>query len=135
MLERRLGPVVGLGTWTTFESDEQLADDVVSAAAEAGVRLFDTSPMYRGAEQALAAALDGIRDDVTVATKIWADTADEGREQFQRQLEWFEGRIDVEQVHNLSAWREQLGWLETERESGRVGLEFYTQVKTVYQGI
>jgi diketogulonate reductase-like aldo/keto reductase len=121
MLERRLGPVVGLGTWNTFETDEELADEVVAAAADAGVRVFDTSPMYRGAEQALAAALDGIRDDVTVATKIWADSAAEGREQFARQLEWFEGRIDVEQVHNLAAWREQLGWLQAEREAGRVG--------------
>ena len=121
VIERRLGPVVGLGTWNTFETDAELADEVVSAAADAGVRLFDTSPMYRGAEQALAAALDGIRDDVTVATKIWADSAAEGREQFQRQLEWYEGRIDVEQVHNLAAWREQLEWLEAEREAGRVG--------------
>jgi diketogulonate reductase-like aldo/keto reductase len=121
VIERRLGPVVGLGTWNTFEGDDALADDVVSAAADAGVRLFDTSPMYRGAERALASALDGIRDDVVVATKIWADSVAEGREQFQRQLEWFEGRIDVEQVHNLAAWREQLEWLAAEREAGRVG--------------
>src|SRR3954451_7497039 len=121
MLARRLGPVVGLGTWNTFDTDVELADEVVEAAAHAGVRLFDTSPMYRGAEQSLAHALDGIREDVVVATKIWAKSADEGREQFQRQLEWYEGSIDIEQVHNLSAWREQLDWLEAERESGRVG--------------
>ncbi len=96
MEERRLGPVVGLGTWNTFETDEELADEVVGAAADAGVRLFDTSPMYRGAEHALAAALDGIRDGVTVATKIWAASAAEGREQFQRQMEWFEGSVDIE---------------------------------------
>jgi diketogulonate reductase-like aldo/keto reductase len=121
MEQRRLGPVVGLGTWNTFDTDVELAEQVVEAAADAGVRLFDTSPMYRGAEQSLAHALDGIREDVTVATKIWADSVDEGREQFQRQLEWYEGSIDVEQVHNLLAWREQLDWLEAERESGRVG--------------
>src|SRR3954447_4263400 len=121
MDERRLGPVVGLGTWNTFETDESLAEEVVEAAAGAGVRLFDTSPMYRGAEQTLAAALDGIRDDVTVATKVWAQSVDEGREQFQRQLEWYEGRIDVQQVHNLVRWREHLDWLEAEHEGGRVG--------------
>jgi diketogulonate reductase-like aldo/keto reductase len=121
MEERRLGPVVGLGTWNTFDADEQLADDVVTAAAEAGVRLFDTSPMYRGAERSLAAALDGIRDHVTVATKIWADTVEEGREQYRRQLDWYGGRIDVQQVHNLVAWREHLDWLERERAEGRVG--------------
>jgi diketogulonate reductase-like aldo/keto reductase len=121
MEQRRLGPVVGLGTWNTFETDVERAEQVVEAAAGAGVRLFDTSPMYRGAEQTLADALDGIREDVTVATKIWAQSVDEGREQFQRQLEWYEGSIEIEQVHNLVAWREHLDWLAAEREAGRVG--------------
>jgi diketogulonate reductase-like aldo/keto reductase len=121
MEERRLGPVVGLGTWNTFDTDAELAEQVVQAAVDAGVRLFDTSPMYGGAEHALAAALDGIRDEVTVATKIWTSSLDEGREQFRRQLEWYEGRVDIEQVHNLVAWREHLDWLEAEREAGRVG--------------
>ena len=48
--ERRLGPVVGLGTWNTFGADARNAREVVGAALEAGVRLFDSSPMYRGAE-------------------------------------------------------------------------------------
>ena len=58
MEERRLGPVVGLGTWNTFDTDAALAGEVVGAALVAGVRLFDSSPMYRGAEAALGAALD-----------------------------------------------------------------------------
>jgi diketogulonate reductase-like aldo/keto reductase len=119
--ERRLGPVVGLGTWNTFDDDAALARDVVGAAVEAGVRLVDSSPMYRGAEGALARALDGRREDVTVATKIWARSVEEGREQFRRQLEWY-GRVEVEQVHNLAAWREQLDWLERERAEGRIDL-------------
>jgi aryl-alcohol dehydrogenase-like predicted oxidoreductase len=88
MEERRLGPVVGLGTWKTFGSDERLARAVVEAAFEAGTRLFDSSPMYSGAERSLGAALDGRRDDAIVATKIWARSVDEGRDQFRRQLEW-----------------------------------------------
>jgi diketogulonate reductase-like aldo/keto reductase len=120
MDERRLGPVVGLGTWNTFDADAALAREVVGAALDAGVRVFDSSPMYRGAEASLAAALDGRRDGTAVATKIWAGSVEEGREQFRRQLEWY-GRIEVEQVHNLVAWREHLAWLEPEREEGRVG--------------
>jgi len=120
MEERRLGPVVGLGTWNTFDGDAALAREVVGAALDAGVRVFDSSPMYRGAEASLAAALDGRRDRAAVATKIWAGSLDEGREQFRRQLEWY-GRIEIEQVHNLVAWREHLGWLEHERDEGRVG--------------
>jgi aryl-alcohol dehydrogenase-like predicted oxidoreductase len=119
MEERRLGPVVGLGTWNTFDTDAALAGEVVGAALDAGVRLFDSSPMYRGAESALGAALDGRRDGTSVATKIWAGSVEEGREQFGRQLEWY-GRVEIEQVHNLLAWREQIEWLERERDEGRV---------------
>jgi aryl-alcohol dehydrogenase-like predicted oxidoreductase len=119
MNERRLGPVVGLGTWNTFATDAAQATGVVGAALEAEVRLFDTSPMYRGAEGALAAALAGRRDGVTVATKIWADSVAEGREQYRRQVEWY-GRVEIEQIHNLLAWRDQLEWLEVERAAGRI---------------
>jgi diketogulonate reductase-like aldo/keto reductase len=120
MEERRLGPVVGLGTWNTFGGDAELARDVVGAAFAAGTRLVDSSPMYGNAERSLAAALDGRRDGATVATKIWAPTVEQAREQFGRQLEWF-GRVDIEQVHNLVAWREHVAWLEEARDAGRVG--------------
>jgi diketogulonate reductase-like aldo/keto reductase len=119
MEERRLGPVVGLGTWNTFGSDSALAGEVVGAALAAGIRVFDSSPMYRGAEASLAAALAERRDDATVATKIWADSATEGREQYRRQREWF-GRVEIEQIHNLVAWRAQLEWLAEERKEGRI---------------
>ncbi|HEY8703543.1 MAG TPA: aldo/keto reductase [Gaiellaceae bacterium] len=119
MEERRLGPVVGLGTWNTFGADADQAHEVVGAALDTGVRLFDSSPMYRGAEGALAAGLTGRRDGVTIATKIWAESADEGREQYRRQVEWF-GRVEIEQVHNLVAWEEHLDWLEVERAEGRI---------------
>jgi len=121
MEERRLGPVVGLGTWRTFDDDVGLARAVVGAALDAGTRVFDTSPMYGGAEAALGAALGTRRDDAIVATKIWAPSVDEGQEQFRRQLAWYGGRVDVEQVHNLVAWRDHLAWLEPERDSGRIG--------------
>jgi diketogulonate reductase-like aldo/keto reductase len=120
MEERALGPVVGLGTWNTFGSDRELAGVVVGAALEAGCRLFDSSPMYGGAEASLGAALEGRRESVTVATKIWAQTVDEGRAQFQDQLSWF-GRVEIEQVHNLVAWEAHLRWLEEERDAGRIG--------------
>jgi diketogulonate reductase-like aldo/keto reductase len=121
MEERRLGPVVGLGTWRTFDDDVGLARAVVGAALDAGTRVFDTSPMYGGAEAALGAALGMRRDEAIVATKIWARSVDEGQDQFRRQLAWYGGRVDVEQVHNLVSWREHAAWLEPERDAGRVG--------------
>jgi diketogulonate reductase-like aldo/keto reductase len=119
MEERRLGPVVGLGTWNTFASDAELAKQVVAGALESGARVFDSSPMYRGAERSLAEALEGRRDGVTVATKIWSQSVEEGREQYRRQCEWF-GKVEIEQIHNLANWRGQLAWLEEERVAGTV---------------
>jgi diketogulonate reductase-like aldo/keto reductase len=119
MEERKLGPVVGLGTFATFEDDEALARDVVEAAFGAGVRVFDSSPMYGGAERSLGVALDGRRTEATLATKIWAQSVGEGRVQYEAQRRFF-GRVDIEQVHNLVSWRDHLPWLEEEREAGRI---------------
>src|SRR6476469_1921494 len=104
MEKRRLGPVIGLGTWQTFDGDVSLARDVVSAALDGGVRLVDSSPRYGGAERALGAALDRRRSEMSVATKIWAGSVAEGREQFAAQIDWFGGHVEIEQVHNLVAW-------------------------------
>jgi diketogulonate reductase-like aldo/keto reductase len=121
MEERRLGPVVGLGTWSTFDGDTAVARDVVAAAFDAGTRVFDTSPMYGGAEAALGAALAGIRSEAIVATKIWATSVEEGHHQFERQLEWYGGHVEVEQIHNLVAWREHAEWLRAGQEEGSIG--------------
>jgi diketogulonate reductase-like aldo/keto reductase len=115
---RGFGPVVGLGTWRTFEDDVELARRVVGAALEEGCRLFDTSPMY-GSEEALGIALEARRADAAVATKIWAGSVDEGRMQLEDQLRWL-GRVEIEQVHNLVSWEEHLPWLEAERDAGRI---------------
>ena len=127
MEERRLGPVVGLGTWNTFRDDAALAGSVVEAALAAGVHCFDTSPMY-GSERALGTALPDRREDATVLTKIWTPSPDEAQRQFTDQLSWF-GRVELEQVHNLVAWEQHLPWLEEQRDAGqidRLGITHYS---------
>jgi diketogulonate reductase-like aldo/keto reductase len=124
---RRLGPVVGLGTSNTFRGDERRAREVVDAALADGSTHFDSSPMYGAAEASLGAALAGRRSAATVATKIWAASLDEGKAQYAAQRRFF-GRVEVEQVHNLVAWRDHLSWLEREREKGaldRLGVTHY----------
>lgn len=120
-------PVVGLGTWNVFDlprRTEDAAVAVVRTAFDGGTRLVDTSPMYGRAEEVLGRAMDaiGVRDRAFVATKIWTSSVADGRAQLDAQLGAFGGRVDIEQVHNLVAWREHLGWLEDERRAGRVGL-------------
>jgi diketogulonate reductase-like aldo/keto reductase len=119
MEQRRLGPVIGLGTYKTFLDDERLAAEVVGAALDVGTTVFDSSPMYGAAESSLGSALPARRADAVVATKIWANSVEEGRAQYAAQLRLF-GRVEIEQIHNLAAWRGQLPWLEAERDAGRI---------------
>ncbi|HLY21186.1 MAG TPA: aldo/keto reductase [bacterium] len=131
MEERTLGtagvrvPVIGMGTWRTFDvrgaGPERNAHQVVEAAARAGTRVFDSSPMYGEAERVLGAALAPHRPDVLVFTKVWTDSPAEGRRQIERALGWFGGRVDLYQIHNLVAWREHLPVLERLRDEGKVG--------------
>jgi aryl-alcohol dehydrogenase-like predicted oxidoreductase len=129
MERRRFGrtgwevPVVGLGTWQTFDvgpDGEHAARDVVDAVWEGGTRLFDSSPMYGRAESVLGRALGDRRAEALVATKIWTSSAAAARSQFEAQLAFFGGRVDLEQVHNLVSWRRHLDWLDQERAAGRI---------------
>jgi aryl-alcohol dehydrogenase-like predicted oxidoreductase len=111
-------PAIGMGTWRTFDTDDDRRP-LVEAAIESGVDLFDSSPMYGHAETALGRALEGIRERVTVATKVWTPSAPEGRGQAERALRLF-GHVDVYQVHNLVNVQAQLSLLEGLKKDGKV---------------
>ena len=117
-------PVIGMGTWRTFDvrgaAAEARVKEILSAALDLGVHLFDSSPMYGEAERVLGAALADARERALVATKIWTRSVEEGRAQAQRALSWFGGRVDLYQVHNLVSWREQLAMLEALQREGSV---------------
>ena len=117
-------PVVGLGTWQRLESAARAgaADAVVMTALDEGLRLFDSSPMYGQAEQLLAQALGPRRHEALVATKVWTPSPAEAQRQLQRAAGWFDGRVDLMQIHNLVAWPEHLAMLEGARDAGTVGL-------------
>lgn len=129
MEERRLGrsdlsvPVVGMGTWRTFDvgpSAEPGIRAVVDAALDAGMRLFDSSPMYGRAEAVLGRAVAGRRDAALVATKLWTDDDAAAERQTHAALAAFGGHVDLYQVHNLVAWPRRLDQLERRREAGEV---------------
>ena len=117
-------PVIGMGTWRTFDvyGKEDQADrrDLVGEALDHSVRFLDSSPMYGEAERVLGTTLTGRRDRAIVATKVWSHDVSEGHGQIDRALQYFEGRIDVYQVHNLVRWRDYLPIFEQMKASGTI---------------
>jgi len=127
METRRLGAtgldvsVIGMGTWRTY--DVKRADEVrpvTDAVLVGGAAFFDSSPMYGAAERVLAETLGPRRARVVIATKVWASSAREGREQILRALQWYGGTVDVYQIHNLEAWTIHLPYLEELQAAGRI---------------
>lgn len=117
-------PVVGLGTWERLEAAAASGQhrELIQAAIAAGIRLIDTSPMYGDAERLLAEGLGAHRDQVLVADKIWTPSPEQGAAQLARAVDWYGGRVDLMQIHNLVAWSAHLPMLEAARDQGLVGL-------------
>lgn len=131
MQYRRLGrsgvevSAVGLGTWQVLDvrgrEQEEARHEVVRAALDAGITLFDSSPMYGEAERVLGDAIEKHgRDRATVATKVWTSDDREAERQIQNALNFFDGRVELYQVHNLVAVEKRLDMLEELKSEGRV---------------
>jgi aryl-alcohol dehydrogenase-like predicted oxidoreductase len=117
-------PVVGMGTWRTFDARGREAEArcraVLNAAYETGATLFDTSPMYGEAERVLAESIGARRDEAIVADKLWTSDDREAARQAARALRWYGGRVDVYQVHNLVRLDARLALLRRMRDEGTV---------------
>jgi diketogulonate reductase-like aldo/keto reductase len=131
-------PVVGVGTWRTFDvggkpEDRAPLAEVLQLLFEAGGSVIDTSPMYGSAEAVvgdlLAAA--GTRGKAFIATKVWTTGRDSGIAQMRNSLRLLKtDRIDLMQIHNLVDWRAHLPTLKAWKAEGRLrylGITHYTQ--------
>jgi len=130
-------PVVGLGTWQTFDvggdsAARQPLRQVLQLLLDAGGRMIDSSPMYGRAEAVtgdLLAAL-GARPKTFLATKVWTTGRERGIEQMRRSAELLRTDvIDLMQIHNLVDWRTQLATLRQMKAAGRIryiGVTHYT---------
>jgi aryl-alcohol dehydrogenase-like predicted oxidoreductase len=111
--------VIGMGTWRTYDADRAEVQPITDAALTQSVTFFDSSPMYGAAERMLALTLGARRERVFIATKVWATTEKEGRDQIRRALEWYKV-VDLYQIHNLEAWETHLPYLEELKAQGKV---------------
>jgi aryl-alcohol dehydrogenase-like predicted oxidoreductase len=123
-------PVIGLGTWQTFDFDIEGDADTRRAAAEtlrvfldAGLRVIDTSPMYGKSEAVVGELLEHAdpRHKAFIATKVWTRGADAGRRQIDESFRLLRrDRIDLIQVHNLVDVDTQLATLQQLKREGRI---------------
>ena len=123
-------PVVGLGTWQVFDvaaGSKEFAEAraTLSAFAEGGGRVVDSSPMYGRSENVLGdLMLDGkLRDQLFVATKVWTHGQREGVAQMRDSMAKLKvSRLDLMQVHNLTDTVAHLETLGAWKKEGRVRL-------------
>ncbi|MCX4191487.1 aldo/keto reductase [Methylophaga sp. OBS1] len=121
-------PVIGLGTWQTFNvgSDPKLLDvrtEVVKAFFELNGGLIDSSPMYGSAPDVMGYALEqlGVPDSLFSAEKVWSPAGGSAREQVANLLDrWNLEQFDLVQVHNLTDWREHLAALREMKQAGLI---------------
>jgi diketogulonate reductase-like aldo/keto reductase len=121
-------PVVGLGTWITFDVGAEdsparrVRGDVLRAFLAAGGSLVDSSPMYGSSEAVIGAELKrGAPRPPFSATKVWTVGALPGRRQMAKSLGfWGLERFDLMQVHNLLDWQAHWPVLREMKNAGRV---------------
>ncbi|HVO87286.1 MAG TPA: aldo/keto reductase [Casimicrobiaceae bacterium] len=121
-------PVIGLGTWQTFDVDLDGSEDarlaeVLSTLARQPNAVVDSSPMYGNAESVVGALVNTLklRRQLFVATKVWTSGKAAGQRQIEASMRKLEtATLDLLQVHNLVDVDTQLTTLRELREAGRV---------------
>jgi diketogulonate reductase-like aldo/keto reductase len=131
-------PVVGVGTWRTFDVGAKPEDraplaEVLRLLFAAGGSVIDTSPMYGSAEAVVGDLLSAAaaRSKAFIATKVWTTGRDTGVAQMRKSMGLLKtDRIDLMQIHNLVDWRAHLPTLRAWKAEGRIrylGITHYTQ--------
>jgi diketogulonate reductase-like aldo/keto reductase len=121
-------PVVGLGSWITFNvgDDVELRDEcaaVLSAFFAAGGRMIDSSPMYGSSQAVIGYGLNKLQGTAALfsADKVWISSGDRGPGQIEESRRfWGVRRFDLLQVHNLLAWEDHLPTLLAMKAEGRL---------------
>lgn len=130
-------PVIGLGTWQTFDVGASAAEraplvDVLRGFVEMGGTLIDSSPMYGRSEDVVGEETSklGLRSRLFVATKVWTRGRTAGIEQMEASMRKLRADpIDLMQVHNLLDVETHLATLADWKRAGRVrhvGITHYT---------
>jgi aryl-alcohol dehydrogenase-like predicted oxidoreductase len=120
-------PVIGLGTWITFNvapapATEAALVPVMRTFFERGGAMVDSSPMYGYSEDVIGDLLKITgRERLFSATKIWTVGKPLGRFQLERSRKlWGVPRFDLVHIHNMLDWRSHVETLKEMKAAGAV---------------
>jgi aryl-alcohol dehydrogenase-like predicted oxidoreductase len=120
-------PVVGLGTWQTFDvgsgkDERKPVAEVLEKFLAAGMKLIDSSPMYGRAEEVTGDELAAIKGAAPfLATKVWTSGKQAGIEQMERSMKRMRTKkLDLMQVHNLLDVKTHLPVLRDWKAAGKI---------------
>jgi aryl-alcohol dehydrogenase-like predicted oxidoreductase len=121
-------PVIGLGTWQTFDVGGDAAAraplrEVLAAFFAAGGRVIDSSPMYGNAEAVTGDLVAEITPavDAFLATKVWTTGKRQGEAEMARSMQRMRtAQMDLMQVHNLLDWKTHLPVLREYKRAGTI---------------
>jgi aryl-alcohol dehydrogenase-like predicted oxidoreductase len=128
-------PVVGLGTWQTFDVGSSAAEreplaEVLRSFFAAGGRVIDSSPMYGRAESVAGDLVAAGKHPAFFATKVWTGGLEPGKAQIRESMRRLRSeRLDLLQVHNLLDHATHLPVMRGLREAGElryVGVTHYS---------
>lgn len=130
-------PVVGLGTWQTFdvggsEAERKPLREVLTLMKEYGGKVIDSSPMYGRSEAVIGELTNepGFKDYFFYATKVWTSGENSGIRQMNTSMNKMNRQtMDLMQVHNLVDWKTHLKTLYQWKENGEIryiGITHYT---------
>jgi aryl-alcohol dehydrogenase-like predicted oxidoreductase len=119
-------PVVGLGTWQTFDVGSSSAEraplaEVLRLFFAAGGRVIDSSPMYGRSEAVAGDLVAAGKHPAFFATKVWTTGLAAGKQQIAESMRLLRSeRLDLLQVHNLLDLETHLPAMRALREGGKV---------------
>jgi diketogulonate reductase-like aldo/keto reductase len=130
-------PVIGLGTWQTFDvsdSNEERAPlkEVLKTLITKGGTVVDSSPMYGRSEEVVGDLSEELQlnDKLFIATKVWTTGKDSGIRQMTESFKLMRrNKIELMQIHNLTDWETHIRTLRSWKDEGKlkyIGLTHYT---------
>ncbi|MBP0903454.1 aldo/keto reductase [Mariniflexile gromovii] len=133
----QLLPVIGLGTWQTFDVDNseperEILSKVLFEMNKLGGQVIDTSPMYGSSERVVGSLTHNqdFEDNLFYATKVWTSGKESGINQMETSFKLMQReKMDLMQIHNLVDYKTHIKTLRDWKEKGKIkywGITHYT---------